>query len=123
MPPLPDPAMALLGWLMQPSQPPIPSIEDLVERPEWMDRAACRGRGTDAFFPSRRGRTRAAKAMCAGCEVRAECLAYALDDLSTDGVWGRDVGPSATDAAQCRDTISEAPSRVHRAVADIRKCS
>lgn len=75
---LPDSAMALLGWLMQPGQPPPPSLEDLLKRPEWMDRAACRGQGTDDFFPSRRGNAGAAKAICAGCEVRGECLDYTL---------------------------------------------
>ena len=60
----------------------------------WMANAACHGL-TDAFYPGldRRGRispiqARRAKAICAGCDVRAECLQWALDHEERDGVWG-----------------------------------
>ena len=33
-------------------------------------------------------RVRAAKAVCNGCTVRAECLTYALTTRQRDGVWG-----------------------------------
>jgi WhiB family redox-sensing transcriptional regulator len=29
-----------------------------------------------------------AKAMCAGCEVRAECLAFAMHTRQVHGIWG-----------------------------------
>jgi WhiB family redox-sensing transcriptional regulator len=29
-----------------------------------------------------------AKAVCAGCPVRPDCLAFALDTEQNDGVWG-----------------------------------
>jgi hypothetical protein len=50
----------------------------------WRGRAACRGVDPELFFPAaERGPVRAvqvaaAKAVCAGCPVRAECLAEAL---------------------------------------------
>ena len=42
---------------------------------------------TDAFCPGW-GPAAAAKALCAGCPVRTECLEYALCDPDTEGVWG-----------------------------------
>jgi WhiB family redox-sensing transcriptional regulator len=59
-----------------------------VDRPAWQRRAACRGMVTDAFMPGRGGSTAAAKAICIGCSVRRDCLAYALEDPEMDGVWG-----------------------------------
>jgi WhiB family transcriptional regulator, redox-sensing transcriptional regulator len=56
------------------------------ERPEWHQRAACRGVGTDVFFPERNESTAEAKAFCARCEVRDECGAHALT-YESDGVW------------------------------------
>ncbi|EUA66068.1 transcription factor WhiB family protein [Mycobacterium xenopi 4042] len=41
----------------------------------------------EAFFPRRRS-TREAKKICLGCEVRAECLEYALAHDERFGIWG-----------------------------------
>jgi WhiB family redox-sensing transcriptional regulator len=59
-------------------------------RPSWHADAACRGRGTAAFFPGRgQNETCAsAKAICAGCPVRAECLDDALAHGEKVGNWG-----------------------------------
>lgn len=43
----------------------------------WRDRAACAGVDPQVFFGS--GKPTAAKAICAVCPVRGECLADALD--------------------------------------------
>jgi WhiB family redox-sensing transcriptional regulator len=53
-------------------------------------RAACRRPGVDpdAFYPDKGGSTRAAKAVCAGCPVTADCLEYALTAGERWGVWG-----------------------------------
>jgi WhiB family redox-sensing transcriptional regulator len=58
--------------------------------PRWQRRGACRRPGVDpdAFFPEKGGSTRAAKAICAGCPVKAQCLAYALANDDRFGVWG-----------------------------------
>jgi WhiB family redox-sensing transcriptional regulator len=55
-----------------------------AHRPTWMADAACRAVGLDVFFA---GDTTAARAVCAGCEVREPCLAYAVDAGIPDGVF------------------------------------
>ena len=54
----------------------------------WQERANCLGVDPDLFFPERGASTREAKAVCRGCEVRAECLEYALDHGEKFGIWG-----------------------------------
>ncbi|QES46897.1 transcription factor WhiB [Streptomyces venezuelae] len=61
----------------------------------WQMQAACRGLGDQRFFhpagergEARTARDRAAKRICAGCPVRAECLRHALSVGETYGVWG-----------------------------------
>lgn len=62
----------------------------------WRHAAACRGEDPALFFaPSyfeKRGekesREAVAKAICARCPVRMECLDFALDTQETHGVWG-----------------------------------
>lgn len=41
---------------------------------EWQDRAACLGVDPEIFFPERGGSSKPARAICAGCEVREDCL-------------------------------------------------
>lgn len=55
----------------------------------WMADAACRGLDPALFHPGRGEDTTAAKAICARCPVRAECLDYAMGDpREKHGVWG-----------------------------------
>jgi WhiB family redox-sensing transcriptional regulator len=69
--------------------------QDDIARPAWQADAACRGVGAALFFPERgtdvRARVPEAKAICAGCPVRQECLEYALClpfPQSRYGIWG-----------------------------------
>ena len=55
---------------------------------DWRDRALCAQTDPEIFFPERGESTTAAKRVCAGCEVRAECLQEALDRGERFGVWG-----------------------------------
>lgn len=48
----------------------------------------CAQTDPEAFFPEKGGSTREAKRICAGCDVRAECLEYALAHDERFGVWG-----------------------------------
>lgn len=58
------------------------------QRPDWFDRAACRGLDPDLFFPERGQPTRPAKRVCERCPVRVECLDYAQANFEKFGVWG-----------------------------------
>lgn len=67
----------------------------IMNRAEWMGRAACRDLDPALFFPQRdentdRGDNYApeARAACAGCPVAAECLMYALNNAERHGLWG-----------------------------------
>ncbi|GEL45170.1 hypothetical protein CHO01_02860 [Cellulomonas hominis] len=78
--PRPDPALA--------------SVLPLFGAPEddgimgWQERALCAQTDPEAFFPEKGGSTREAKKVCTGCEVRAECLEYALANDERFGIWG-----------------------------------
>jgi WhiB family redox-sensing transcriptional regulator len=58
------------------------------EDDRWQDRALCSQTDPDAFFPEKGGSTREAKRVCQGCEVKNECLEYALAHDERFGVWG-----------------------------------
>ena len=63
---------------------------------EWRERAACLEYPAVIFFglddsetpAERRAREDRAKSICAGCEVRQECLEYALATREPYGIWG-----------------------------------
>src|SRR6476620_3420815 len=59
------------------------TIED-----QWQERALCAQTDPEAFFPEKGGSTREAKRICLGCEVRDECLDYALAHDERFGIWG-----------------------------------
>lgn len=63
----------------------------------WTEHAACRGMDPDLFFPyTQSGKPPgpqsdawlAAKATCGRCPVAEECLAHAIAQGETDGMWG-----------------------------------
>jgi WhiB family redox-sensing transcriptional regulator len=54
----------------------------------WMVDAACADADPDLFFPTRGRAPAAAKALCAACPVRPECLDYAVSNGIEWGVWG-----------------------------------
>jgi WhiB family transcriptional regulator, redox-sensing transcriptional regulator len=54
----------------------------------WQDRALCAQTDPEAFFPEKGGSTREAKKVCRACDVRAECLEYALEQDERFGIWG-----------------------------------
>lgn len=58
------------------------------EERRWQERANCLGVDPELFFPERGASTREAKAVCAGCAVRLECLEYALRNHEKFGIWG-----------------------------------
>lgn len=62
----------------------------------WQLRAACKGPQATAFFPpahaerkdEKASREERAKAICATCSVRRDCLEYALRIREPHGIWG-----------------------------------
>jgi WhiB family redox-sensing transcriptional regulator len=54
----------------------------------WQDLALCAETDPEAFFPEKGGSTREAKKVCSGCEVRGDCLEYALASDQRFGIWG-----------------------------------
>jgi WhiB family redox-sensing transcriptional regulator len=66
-------------------------LDDLfsaVDEQEWQQSALCAQTDPEAFFPDKGGSVWRAKRICQGCEVRTECLEYALDHDERFGVWG-----------------------------------
>lgn len=54
---------------------------------DWRGHGLCATADPDALFVQGKAQ-RAAKSMCKGCPVTAECLADALDNRTEFGVWG-----------------------------------
>jgi WhiB family transcriptional regulator, redox-sensing transcriptional regulator len=54
----------------------------------WQEQALCAETDPEAFFPEKGGSTREAKKICTGCQVRSECLEYALAKDERFGIWG-----------------------------------
>lgn len=78
---------------------------------DWLDNANCKGMDPSLFHPVRhdmRG-VAEAKAVCAGCEVSAECLTWALDNNERTGIWG---GTSEKERRQLRKAHPPKPKVV-----------
>jgi hypothetical protein len=66
-------------------------IRQVELHPEWMKLARCKETDPEVFFPERGDSTMdtlAAKRICLKCEVRVECLQYAVDNQERHGIWG-----------------------------------
>lgn len=69
---------------------PAREITDLIgERESWQALGLCREVDPELFFPEKGCNTvDDARRICGGCDVRQECLSYALDNNERFGVWG-----------------------------------
>ena len=63
-------------------------LYDPTDEQDWQERALCAQTDPEAFFPEKGGSTREAKKVCTGCDVRSECLEYALQNDERFGIWG-----------------------------------
>jgi WhiB family redox-sensing transcriptional regulator len=62
----------------------------------WQIKAACRGPQASVFFPptsferkdEKAEREERAKAICADCSVRSDCLEFAISIKEPHGIWG-----------------------------------
>lgn len=61
-----------------------------LEEIGWLRRGACKSSDPELFFPLAASPVQEAqaKAVCATCQVLAECRSYALKAGETDGIWG-----------------------------------
>jgi WhiB family redox-sensing transcriptional regulator len=55
---------------------------------KWQDDALCAQVSQEMFFPEKGGSTKDAKRICDSCDVKAQCLAYALESGQRFGIWG-----------------------------------
>lgn len=78
-------------------------LEARIDQAKWRARAACTGKETWMFFPSRGDNktVQAAKAVCATCPVQAECLAAHRGER--DGIFG---GLSARERRSAREHVA-----------------
>jgi WhiB family redox-sensing transcriptional regulator len=54
----------------------------------WESQAACKGMDPALFFPVNDEDAGEALAVCKGCPVKGECLAWALETRERFGIWG-----------------------------------
>lgn len=58
------------------------------EELDWQDFALCQEVDSELFFPEEGTSGLDAKKVCRTCDVRKECLEYALENREQHGVWG-----------------------------------
>ena len=84
-------------WFVDPVDLGVPGVRrlDAVRKPHleddalaWQTDALCAQTDPEAFFPEKGGSTRDAKRICTSCDVRSECLEYALRNDERFGIWG-----------------------------------
>lgn len=63
---------------------PVVDVDPLA----WRADALCAQTDPEMFMPDIGGDSRPARKVCAACDVREECLEYALDNGENLGVWG-----------------------------------
>ncbi|MCW2288808.1 transcription factor WhiB [Leucobacter luti] len=76
------------NWFVDPVFLGTPGIREDDEALAWQTDALCAQTDPEAFFPEKGGSTREAKRICDTCEVRSECLDYALENDERFGIWG-----------------------------------
>lgn len=82
-------------WFVDPVKLGVPGVRPVVTADDeddnalaWQSDALCAQTDPEAFFPEKGGSTRDAKKICTTCEVRAQCLEYALANDERFGIWG-----------------------------------
>ncbi|WP_309714155.1 WhiB family transcriptional regulator [Pseudolysinimonas sp.] len=79
-------------WFVDPVRLGIPGLRpqpiDDDNPLSWQTDALCAQTDPEAFFPEKGGSTRDAKRICTTCEVKAQCLDYALQNDERFGIWG-----------------------------------
>ena len=81
------------NWFVDPINLGVPGVRrtdaaDDDNALAWQSDALCSQTDPEAFFPEKGGSTRDAKRFCTSCDVRGECLEYALNNDERFGIWG-----------------------------------
>ncbi|MGL4339204.1 MAG: WhiB family transcriptional regulator [Rhodoglobus sp.] len=80
------------NWFVDPVVLGVPGVRTAVDDDEnqlsWQSDSLCAQTDPEAFFPEKGGSTRDAKKICTSCEVRNQCLEYALENDERFGIWG-----------------------------------
>ena len=81
------------NWFVDPVQLGVPGVRRPVVGEDgtalsWQTDALCSQTDPEAFFPEKGGSTRDAKRICTTCDVRDQCLEYALQNDERFGIWG-----------------------------------
>lgn len=82
---------------------------------DWRADGACRSADPELFFPIATGVVAVRKALriCAGCEVRQQCLDFAMRSGEMNGVWG---GTTAEERLRARRALLRRARRTHRSL-------
>ena len=80
------------NWFVDPVNLGVPGVRRADAEDDgalaWQADALCAQTDPEAFFPEKGGSTRDAKRICTSCDVRGECLEYALNNDERFGIWG-----------------------------------
>jgi WhiB family redox-sensing transcriptional regulator len=63
-------------------------ITEVITPPEWMKKALCAEVDPEMFYPEKNTDGTVAKRICLRCDVKVECLQYAIDNKEDHGIWG-----------------------------------
>lgn len=77
-------------WFVDPVRLGVPGVRQVQDDNPlaWQSDSLCAQTDPEAFFPEKGGSTRDAKKICVSCEVRVQCLEYALQNDERFGIWG-----------------------------------
>jgi len=97
--------MSAYGIQVEPSGraviPALSSASLIIPEP-WVQKGLCTETDPEMFFPEKGGSTRQAKSICGGCDVREQCLEYAMRTDERFGIWG---GLSERERRQLRPKV------------------
>lgn len=66
-------------------------IYPIARQPDWRKKGACRGQNPNQYIPEKRNTKDTKhynKTLCDSCEVKADCLDFALANRAKKGLWG-----------------------------------
>lgn len=77
-----------IDWLAEVGVMTRQMIDQREPDPDWRERGLCSQVDPELWFPQKGGSGTEAKKICARCEVRSVCLAWAIESDQQFGIWG-----------------------------------